>query len=294
VQITIGLPFFNNRRTLPLAIRSIFAQTRTDWNLIVVDDGSRDGSRELLQRIRDPRVRLIANSDNRGLPVRLNEIARLADGEYLARMDADDAMHPDRLSREAAVLDADPFVDMVHTQAFIIDGMDVIRGLGGTTDLPERPVTALRHDGWIHPTVMARTSWFLRNPYDERMTRSQDFDLWCRTYPTSTFRKLAEPLLFYREVGVFHLANYLRMKTIDEDIYRRYGPTIVGPFRTQMMVVGARAKGALYRVLSAVGAENALVRRRSKPIDAGLARRGTEILNAVRATPVPGWSADTE
>ena len=79
----IGLPFFNNQRTLAGALRSIFAQTIDDWQLILVDDGSTDDSLEIARRVRDPRVRVIADRQNVGLAARLNQIVEFADRRAL-------------------------------------------------------------------------------------------------------------------------------------------------------------------------------------------------------------------
>ena len=119
--ITVGLPFFNNRRTLPDAIRSIFAQSLNDWELLLVDDGSTDGSLEFARAIRDPRVRLVCDGSNRKLAARLNQIAELAPSEFIARMDADDLMHPNRLRRQIELFRGQPGLDVVGTAAFTID-----------------------------------------------------------------------------------------------------------------------------------------------------------------------------
>jgi hypothetical protein len=102
--ITVGLPFWNNERTLEAAIRSVQAQTIPDWVLLVVNDGSRDDSAAIVRSFRDPRIRLVDDGEHRGLVYRLNQIAALAASPFLARMDADDLMHPQRLERQLACL----------------------------------------------------------------------------------------------------------------------------------------------------------------------------------------------
>ena len=102
--VTIGLPFYNDRLTLELAIKSIFAQTYKNWELILVDDGSTDGSLNIAKKITDKRVRIISDEKNKGLIFRLNQIASLAKGKYLARMDADDLMQPTRIEKQVEFL----------------------------------------------------------------------------------------------------------------------------------------------------------------------------------------------
>src|SRR6187399_2780245 len=112
VKITIGLPFLNPGHRLAYAIQSVLAQTIQDWELLLVDDGSTDESVALASSLADKRIRLIRDGRNLGLPARLNQIAELASGEILVRMDADDLMHPTRIKRLVDVLDSDPTVDV--------------------------------------------------------------------------------------------------------------------------------------------------------------------------------------
>ena len=115
MRVTIGIPFYNAKHTLADAIRSVFAQTFQDWELILADDGSTDGSAEIARMVDDPRVTVISDGMNRGLPYRLNKITELARADYIARMDADDLMHPERLTLQVQYLDANPAVDVVST-----------------------------------------------------------------------------------------------------------------------------------------------------------------------------------
>jgi len=93
--VTIGIPFLNARRTLADAVRSVFAQTHGDWELLLVDDGSTDGSSEVVRQLRDPRVRLLADGAQLGLCARLNQIAAAA-GSSIG------CMRSDRFARDGA------------------------------------------------------------------------------------------------------------------------------------------------------------------------------------------------
>src|SRR3990172_8588478 len=92
--LTIGISFYNAERTLGDAIRSVFAQNICEWELILIDDGSKDRSLNIAKAIVDPRVRVISDGKRMTLAPRLNQIAALAKAPLLARMDADDFMHP--------------------------------------------------------------------------------------------------------------------------------------------------------------------------------------------------------
>ncbi|HWN13623.1 MAG TPA: glycosyltransferase family A protein, partial [Candidatus Dormibacteraeota bacterium] len=144
VSVTIGIPFRNARRSLATAVRSVFAQTHHDWELLLIDDGSTDGSIEVVRRLDDPRVRLLGDASHRGLCTRLNQIAAMARGTYLARMDADDVMHPERVERQLALLQTDPSVDLVDTATFTMDDDLTPRGVRGDRPLDCRPESVLR------------------------------------------------------------------------------------------------------------------------------------------------------
>src|SRR3954447_2265523 len=95
--VSVGMPVFNVEKTILEAVESIRCQTFTDWELLVIDNGSTDGTRELLAGISDPRVRVITHDENVGLGQRLNEAVAQARGEYFARLDGDDISYPERL-----------------------------------------------------------------------------------------------------------------------------------------------------------------------------------------------------
>ena len=95
--ITVGISYRNPGPYFRLALQSVFAQTFEDWELILLDDGSTDGSADMAHSIRDSRVRSLSDGHSRGLNARLNELTSLAQAPYFARMDADDVLHPERL-----------------------------------------------------------------------------------------------------------------------------------------------------------------------------------------------------
>jgi len=288
VSVTIGIPFWNARRYLATAIRSVFAQTHQDWELLLVDDGSTDGSVELVRRLDDPRVRLLADGSHRGLCARLNQIASMARGTYLARMDADDAMHPERIARQLAVLRADPGVDLVDTATVTVDDDLTPLGIRGDRPLDARPEAVLRDGLLIHPTVTGRAEWFRRHPYDPVFVRAEDRELWIRTCATARFTRVREPLFFYREGPAGNLANYLRTERTVREILRRYGPPLVGPRRTRLLVMRSRLKSLTYRLGTGLGLQGRLISRRNRPLGAAEAGEGRRVLAAIQGTRVSG------
>lgn len=288
VSVSIGIPFRNARRVLAAAVRSVFAQTHHDWELLLIDDGSTDGSIEVVRHLDDPRVRLVADGSHRGLCARLNQIAAMARGTYLARMDADDVMHPERIERQLALLRTDPTVDLVDTATFTVDDDLTPLGIRGDRPLDPRPEAVLRDGLLIHPTVMGRVEWFRRHPYDPIFVRAEDRELWMRTCATTSFARLCQPLFFYREGLAGSLENYLRSERTVRDILRRYGPPVVGVRRTRLLVMRSRLKAMAYRLGTGLGLQGRLISRRNRRLGAAEAREGSRILAAILATRVSG------
>lgn len=186
-MVTIGLPVYNGERWIRMAIESILAQTYDDWELIVVDDGSTDRSVEQISnyklQITSGKIRVIADGEHKGIAARLNQMVRMARGEYFARMDADDVMLPERLALQVRYLQEHPEVDVCGT------------GAGEWT--------------FIHPSVMGRIEWFREHPYRSECDGCEDWDLWTRTRKASKFGFLSEQLIIYRKAVKFDKAKYL-------------------------------------------------------------------------------------
>lgn len=197
--ISIIMPFYNVEAYLATCIYSIQRQSFKAWELLLIDDGSTDRSLNIAQHfLSDSRIKLFSDGVNKGLAPRLNEGIEAAEGEYIARMDADDFMVSSRLETQYSFMMLNPEVDVIGSYAFAIDGENKIIGLI-RQDLPETfDKLLISGNFFCHPTVMARTEWFRQNKYDVSMNRIEDFELWIRTYAYSRFEVLKQPLLFYR------------------------------------------------------------------------------------------------
>lgn len=289
--ITIGIPFFNSQRTIADTVRSVFAQTYQDWELILMDDGSRDSSVDIVKSIDDPRVRVVSDGVNRGLCARLNQIASMAQGTFLARMDSDDLMHPDRIARQVEFLTRNPDIDVVDTATYTIDDDFTPLGIRGDEPLDCRPEAVLKHGLLIHPTMMARTDWFRQNPYDGAFHRAEDRELWSRTCKTTRFSRICEPLFFYREALTGNLRNYINTGFTLRKILWKYGPPVIGTLRTFGLVCQASLRNVIYRSATALKLQAHLIRRRNRPLTASELQSAKAIIAQILATNVPGLSS---
>src|SRR5262249_33178162 len=141
-------------------------------------------------------------------------------------------------------------------------------GIRAEKPLDCRPVSVLKRGLLMHPTVMARTEWFRRNPYDPVYVRVEDCELWCRTCTTTRFARISEPLLFYREGMQGNLRNYVRGAATMRKVMRTYGPPLVGSWQTFLLVGRFYARAMLYRAATMLGIQGELIKRRNRPLTA--------------------------
>ena len=290
MRISIGLPFFNNAATLAEALRSVFAQTFDDWELILIDDGSHDGSLEIARSVADGRVRVVSDGKNRGIASRLNQITQLARAEYIAHIHGDDLMHPTRLQRQLEHLDGDPGLQIVSTGMFAIDAASRPVGKRGCDPMPLSADGLLRGRGLAHPTITGRASWFRANPYDPEFRRAEDYELWCRSFAKDHLRAelIPEPLYFYREEGSVTLAKMLGSYREMRTVLRRDGPAMVGWGRSRLIIGTLRAKEVAYRLAAMIGKEMMIVRRRNQPLSDNEWLSASQTLQSILNTAVPG------
>ncbi len=181
--VSVIMPCWNRERFVADAIRSVLAQTFADFELIVVDDGSTDGSREVVASFRDSRLRCL-HREHRGISATMNAGLAAAKGRYLARLDSDDMWLPEMLATQVAVLEAQPQVGLVYSRAECTDS-DWKR-LEMTWGYPLRfPGETFRsmvyNDCTCNITVVCRRECFEKvGNYDESLATSEDLDLWLR------------------------------------------------------------------------------------------------------------------
>lgn len=292
-RVTVAIPFFNEEDHLESAVRSVLAQTFDDLEVLLVDDGSTDRSLAIARSFDDPRVVVVSDGHRRHLPARLNEITRRARADIVARMDADDVSHPSRLCAQLDLLARNPSCDAVGTWTALVGDDGAILAVNEGRALPASPRVALQHGLISHATMIARRGWLRANPYDERLTRAEDRDLWCRTVRTSSFAVVPMPLyvvrVFHHEAGF--LASYLESQRQNRILFLRYGPGAVGIGGTTRLWAASHAKGVVMRGAFATGLAERLVRRRGRPPTEAERALVLEAMNAGSRAPASAASA---
>lgn len=268
MNVTIGIPFYNNEKTLHSAINSVIYQTFKDWKLILIDDGSSDNSLHIAKKLAatDERITVISDGKNKGLVARLNQIIDLANEDYIARMDADDIMLPERIQKQLEVFKKKSDLDVVATAAYTIDENDNPIGIKDaeaidTTD----PKSVFRKSLLIHPSILVKSSWFKKNKYDKDYFRAEDYELWCRTFAYTNFHRIEEPLLLYRE-GNVSIKNYVAsMKTLRK-IFRVHGVDILTKREIIKAIASTHLKSAIYKVFGFFSMQYVLTANRNSTL----------------------------
>jgi glycosyltransferase involved in cell wall biosynthesis len=212
MSVTIAIPVYNAEEYIELAIKSVINQTYTDFELIILDDGSSDKSLEIAKGFKDERIRIISDGENLGLPARLNQVVELAKYEMIARMDADDFIPLDRLEKQVDYLVRNPDVDLVSTSFAYIYG-EHIKGISipnPSTELTIKGILANQH-GICHASLLVRKSWYSRNKYDSKMLRVEDYELWLRAYLNNDLNVgyLSETGYYYRSDNTLNCSKFI-------------------------------------------------------------------------------------
>jgi glycosyltransferase involved in cell wall biosynthesis len=199
-EVSIIMSVRDAAETLNAALRSILWQTFTDWELILIDDGSRDDAVPRVAARADPRIRITCHGESRGLAYRLNEGIDVARGRFIARMDADDVCYPQRLAIQAEFLRGNPAVDVLATQAIVFrrDG-EIVAATRSPTTHEQITANPYRRVPFFHPTWCGKAEWFRKFRYDPRFKRGQDQELLLRAWRSSRFAAVDKILLGYRD-----------------------------------------------------------------------------------------------
>jgi glycosyltransferase involved in cell wall biosynthesis len=199
--ITIILSFKDGGDLLLPAVNSILNQSFKNWELLIFDNGSTDGSHYSIQHITDKRVKFYQFDKTESLSVRLNQGIDLARGKYIARMDHDDICFLDRLDEQFKFLEANNQYDLVASNCLLINrNNDLIGVLYENIDKKHYGKGILSTFPYPHPTWMGKVSWFKKYHYTEKPEPylCEDQELLLRSYNYSKIMRLDSILLAYR------------------------------------------------------------------------------------------------
>lgn len=272
MTISIGIPFYNAEPYLADAIRSVFAQTYQDWELILVNDGSTDRSLDIAYSINDSRVRVISDGENKKLAYRLNQITSLSQYNYIARMDADDLISPHRLKKELSILEKNSNIDLVSTGICSISNDNIPVGYriyeGNDNNITMKDVL-LNRSGIVHASILGRKNWFLRNPYNIHTKISEDYELWINAFSKNDLKikRIPEALYYYREGETVTTKKLLAQYASKRNTIKNYGHLGFDHSTMVSEITKTYLKGFIIKGLEYVNMSNLLIKRRNKKIN---------------------------
>ena len=197
-SISVLMPVFNAKPYLSDAIKSILDQTYVDFELILLDDCSTDGSEDVIKSFKDNRIVYHKNEINAGLANNLNTGLKMAKGEFIARMDADDISLSNRFKTQIDFLKSNSEIDLCScaVQMFGDDDKIWIRD-----SHPEQvKITMMFYSAVLHPTCVFRKEVFIKHKlfYDQQSFPAEDYDLWSRAIFYCKMVNLSEVMYLYR------------------------------------------------------------------------------------------------
>ena len=266
-KISVIMSVYNGEKYLREAIESILNQTFTDFEFIIVNDGSTDNSLEIIKSYNDERIKIINNEKNIGLTKSLNKALAQARGEYIARQDADDISLPSRFEEQIKYLEEHPDVVLLGTSSYNIDESGKIIGKKIALAKPTMG-NLFKENQFIHGSVMFKKEVVDElGYYNELFNYSQDYELWLRIANHYPVRNLTQRLYKSRshsenigftireEDTLYHfLAPKLMRNELSEEVLKALN--LDGGIKTLYSHLNKREKIFFYKVIASMHIHN--------------------------------------
>lgn len=211
-KVSVVMPVYNGEAYVLEAITSILNQTFTDFELIVINDGSTDNTAAILKKLRDiERIKILNNTVNEGLIFTRNKAIINCNGSYIALLDSDDVAKPNRLEKQVRFLEANPDYALIGSNIDIISGEGKYLYTQNYNIAPDFiPSILLFQNYFAQSAVMIRKSALPKEIYRSQFPLSEDYDLWVRIASQNKVGNIAESLVNYR----LHGSNISYVKAI--------------------------------------------------------------------------------
>lgn len=217
--VTVLMPVYNGEKYLNEAIDSILNQTFTDFEFLIINDGSIDNSEEIILSYKDPRIVYIKNEQNIKLISTLNKGLELSKGKYIVRIDADDIAIDNRLQEQVKFMDANPNISVCGSNVIMMlpDGNDINVNYPQNDD--DIRLRMLQDSPFAHPAVIIRKSVLITESlkYNHNYLHIEDYQLWFKLSLNNTLHNLNITLLKYRvhnsQISHVHRADQLELNS---------------------------------------------------------------------------------
>lgn len=197
-RVSVIMTVYNAGHYLPAAIKSILDQSFSDFELIIIDDGSTDDSLNVIKSLKDERI-IWRSRQNKGVPESSNEGIKMARGAYIARQDADDVSAPDRLEKQVKFLDSHPDIDLLGTNYRAVNANDeLVFATNLFTHPDDLKLAIVFSNQFGHGSTMMRKNVFEKAGYYDEISIVHDYDLWVRIGQVTKMANLKDLLYDWR------------------------------------------------------------------------------------------------
>ncbi len=245
-KVTVYITAYNYGKYIEEAVQSVLNQTYDDWELIIIDDGSQDNTKEILKKYHgNDRIEIIFQ-DNRGLTYTNNVALKKSQGEYIIRLDADDYLDENALLVMANVLDNDDDLSLVYPDYYEVDEEGEIlnifrrKKIGTEVKLLDLPA----HGAC---TMIRKSSLIEIGGYNEKLTRQDGYDFWLRFIDKYKPSNVNLPLFYYRKHGASLTCNMTKLlqtrQQLKRDFVKRHRK---GKIPKVLAIIPAVKKSAVY------------------------------------------------
>lgn len=202
-QVTVLMSVYNSEKYVRESVSSILAQTFTDFEFVIINDGPTDSSMDIIKSFNDERVKIVENEENIGLTKSLNKGLDIAKGKYVARIDADDIAEPNRLELQVAELESDSNVGLVSSWRKMISEAGEIINTDKVDYTPEDIFYTLHFRNCIIHSAATFRAELVKGlgGYSEKWRHGQDFDLWVRLSKLARIVQIPEYLIQVRKAS---------------------------------------------------------------------------------------------
>lgn len=197
--VSIVLPVYNGEKYLKESLDSVLTQTYQNWELVIINDGSTDGTENLILNYKDQRIKYFPNDGNKGIIYSLNRGLRESKGEYIARLDADDIALPFRIEKQVVFMSENPDYTLCGTYFQTIDSKGkFLKNVAFPSNNRDAQSYLLLHNCFCHSAIMMRSLIAKDLQYDEKFQICEDYDLWYRISRLGKILNLPEYATLYR------------------------------------------------------------------------------------------------
>ncbi len=225
--VSVLMPVFNSRNFIEQAVNSILKQTYHNFEFIIINDASTDGTQEFLRQLKDRRIKLFFNSKHKGVTNSLNIALTKASGKYIARMDADDISYPTRLQEQVEFLSQHPNIGLVGSWARQINNLhQIVNEIKYPVDFKSIEQTLSYKNPFLHSSVMFKRELYIKyGGYDPKLDGAEDYDLWLRYIKHAQMLNLPKILIEYRTST--HSVSYVDLKKVLTATYKTRWKSII-------------------------------------------------------------------